>query len=89
MLPIWLLYFPAAWTAGQVLCQRFDSPTKAIVFMLAYHTMIPIFAFVVTAGVLGIIFLMMSIDPTFWIMVFKVGFTAENGTKSISVSYSF
>ncbi|KAI6232805.1 ABC transporter ced-7 [Aphelenchoides fujianensis] len=54
VLPVWLLYFYAASMASYVLSFRFESATKATVFVLAFHTIIPMFtygAFAVTSQI--------------------------------------
>jgi hypothetical protein len=40
--PVWMMYFVTASLASYVLSFLFSSPTKGIVFVLAFHTIIPL-----------------------------------------------
>ncbi|KAI6232585.1 ABC transporter ced-7 [Aphelenchoides fujianensis] len=55
VLPVWLLYFYAASMASYVLSFRFESATKATVFVLAFHTIIPMFTYGAFSGANAVI----------------------------------
>lgn len=46
VVPIWFLYLTAGSLASYVLSFAFESPTKGTVFILAFHTIIPMITFI-------------------------------------------
>ncbi|CAD5216635.1 unnamed protein product [Bursaphelenchus okinawaensis] len=58
IVPIWVLYFIASSFASYVLSFAFESPTKGTVFILAFHSIIPMVfsaAFAIAAGIASVI----------------------------------
>ncbi|KAI6174343.1 ABC transporter ced-7 [Aphelenchoides besseyi] len=62
VLPIFLMYFVAASLASYVLSFLFESATKGTVFVLAFHTIIPLVTFVLCIIGLGILSVIARID---------------------------
>ncbi|KAI6197771.1 hypothetical protein M3Y94_01264200 [Aphelenchoides besseyi] len=62
VLPIYLMYFLAASLASYVLSFMFESATKGTVFVLAFHTIIPLATFVLCIIGLGILSVIARID---------------------------
>ncbi|KAI6192790.1 ABC transporter ced-7 [Aphelenchoides fujianensis] len=62
VLPVWLAYFFVASLASYVLSFRFESATKGTVFVLAFHTIIPLISYAACIIAIGILSVVARID---------------------------
>uniref|UniRef100_A0A1I7S9I1 ABC transporter domain-containing protein n=1 Tax=Bursaphelenchus xylophilus TaxID=6326 RepID=A0A1I7S9I1_BURXY len=64
IVPIWILYFTASSLASYVMSFAFESPTKGTVFILAFHTIIPMVLFIAFSIAVGVISFVLKQDPS-------------------------